>query len=335
MTSKTTKEFQNYILDKMHFTPYSMENHTIFKDIDSPELGYIIKYERKGLYEFNIGNYTISENFSLSFDHEDEIIRFGIVYDGETDFEIEDNPTSSFSPSSFLVFEKKIKGIQKWTKGKHHYGAEVIIYKKFFDEIIKPNFPSISSYDKLIINYTYTYLPVEIITIIQSIKNMAESKMLTPLYLESKILESIALIDIELNSSYKNIFDKQINYEKIKIGKDRYISLTPSDIDAIYNAHEILTEEACNPPTIKSLSKRVFLNEQKLKAGFNFKYHMSISEYTTTLRIAMAETLLSTTDLSVDEIAKKVGYNYSANFIKMFKKYHGKTPLAFKHSKNK
>ena len=61
---------------------------------------------------------------------------------------------------------------------------------------------------------------------------------------------------------------------------------------------------------------------------------MSISQYTTTLRIAMAENLLSTTDLSIDEVAKRVGYNYSANFIKMFKKVHGKTPLTFKKIKN-
>ena len=77
----------------------------------------------------------------------------------------------------------------------------------------------------------------------------------------------------------------------------------------------------------------VFLNEQKLKAGFSAKYHMSISQYTTSIRMTMAENLLSTTDLSIDEISKMVGYNYSGNFVKMFKKVHGKTPLAFRKSK--
>ena len=48
----------------------------------------------------------------------------------------------------------------------------------------------------------------------------------------------------------------------------------------------------------------------------------------------MAENLLSTTELSVDEIAKMLGYNYSGNFVKMFKKIHGKTPLAFRKGKN-
>ena len=77
----------------------------------------------------------------------------------------------------------------------------------------------------------------------------------------------------------------------------------------------------------------VFLNEQKLKAGFSAKYHMSIRQYTTSVRMTVAENLLSTTDLSIDEIAQKVGYNHSANFIKMFKKVHGKTPLAFRKKK--
>ena len=101
-----------------------------------------------------------------------------------------------------------------------------------------------------------------------------------------------------------------MNYGEIKIGKDRYVTLTASDASAIQKAHEILTKEACNPPTIKSLSKMVFLNEQKLKAGFSAKYHMSISQYTTSIRMTIAENLLSTTQLSIDEIAKLVGYNY-------------------------
>ena len=77
----------------------------------------------------------------------------------------------------------------------------------------------------------------------------------------------------------------------------------------------------------------VFLNEQKLKAGFSAKYHMSISQYTTSIRMTMAENLLSTTELSIDEISKMVGYNYSGNFVKMFKKVHGKTPLSFRRMK--
>jgi transcriptional regulator GlxA family with amidase domain len=77
----------------------------------------------------------------------------------------------------------------------------------------------------------------------------------------------------------------------------------------------------------------VFLNEQKLKAGFSKHYHMSIGEYTNHIRMAAAANLLSTTDLSIEDIASRVGYNYSANFSKMFKKTYGKTPLKFRKTK--
>ena len=333
MISKTTKDFQTTVLNKMTFKPYKSENYTIYKNENRPDLGYFIKYSREGYYDFGIGDYSIPADFSISFEHNEEIMRFGTVYTGETAFEIEDNPISSFTPSSFFVVEKTIQGKQFWKKGQHFHGAEITIYKKYFDEIIKPNFPNTLDFDNFISNYTYRYLPLEISTIIQGLRSMSEVNELTPIYLESKILESIALLSKELNSSPENVFTNQLNYGKIKIGKDRYITLTASDAHAIQKAHDILTEEVCNPPTIKALSKIVFLNEQKLKAGFSAKYHMSISEYTNSIRMTMAENLLSTTELSIDEIAKQLGYNYSGNFVKMFKKTHGKTPLAFRKLK--
>ena len=333
MISKTPKEFQNAVLNKITFSPCKGKNCIIYKNETAPELGYFIKYSREGYYDFGIGDYTIPTDFSLSFNHKEELMRFGTVYLGETEFEIEDSPVSSFSPSSFFVVEKGIKGKQSWKKGQHFHGAEITIYKKYFDEIISPNFPNIISFNEFITNYTYSYIPLEIASIIQNLRSLGELQHLSPLYLESKILESISLINDEINSSPENAFTNQLNYGKIKIGKDRYITVTASDSIAIQKAHDILTKEACNPPTIKSLSKIVFLNEQKLKAGFSAKYHMSISQYTNSIRMTMAENLLSTTELTVDEIAKIVGYNYSGNFVKMFKKVHGKTPLSFRKSK--
>ena len=333
MISKTTKDFQATVLNKMTFKPYETKNYTIYKNENNPELGHFIKYSREEYYDFGIGDYTIPADFSISFDHNEEIMRFGTVYTGDTSFEIDDNPFTSFTPSSFFVVEKTIQGKQFWKKGQHFHGAEITIYKKYFDEVIRPNFPNTLDFDNFISNYTYRYLPLEISTIIQRLRSMSEVNELTPIYLESKILESIALLSKELNSSPENVFTNQLNYGKIKIGKDRYITLTASDAHAIQKAHDILTEEACNPPTIKALSKIVFLNEQKLKAGFSAKYHMSISEYTNSIRMTMAENLLSTTELSIDEISKQLGYNYSGNFVKMFKKTHGKTPLAFRKLK--
>lgn len=333
MICKTTKEFQNEVLNNMTFTSFNIDNYTIYKNSNKPELGYFIKYSREGYYEFGIGDYTIPKDFTLTFDHEEELMRFGTVYAGKTSFKIENNPISSFSPSSFFVAEKGLKGKQTWHKGQHFHGAEITIYKSYFDEIIKPNFDESIDFNNFINNYTYKYLPLEIASIIQKLRNLGETNNLSSLYLESKILETIALLYKEISSSPENVFTRQLNYGEITIGSNRRINLTASDAHAIIKAHDILTKEACNPPTIKALSKMVFLNEQKLKAGFSAKYHMSISQYTNSIKMTLAENLLSTTDLSIDEISKKLGYNHTGNFIKMFKKIHGMTPLAFRKNK--
>ena len=334
MIAKSTKEFQNNVLKKMTFTAYPKDNYILYTNENKKNLGYFIKYTREGYYDFGIGDYTIPNNFSISFEHNEELIKFGTVYSGETQFEIENNPISSFTPSSFFVNEKGLKGKQSWKKGQHFHGAEITIHKRYFDEIINPNFPKIIDFDNFINNYTYRYLPLEISSIIQALRSMAEFNKITPIYLESKILECIALINLEIQSSPENVFTNQLNYGHVTIGKNRTVTLTASDVNAIQKAHDILTNEFCNPPTISALSKTIFLNEQKLKAGFSSRYHMSISQYTTSLKMALAENLLSTTELSIDEIAKKVGYNHSGNFIKMFKKLHGKTPLSFRKLKN-
>lgn len=334
MIVKTTKDFQAQLINNLTFSPYNNENYTIYENKSRPELGYLIKYSRKGYYDLLIGDYTICENFNISFDINETLIRFGTVHKGITKFKIENNSFSSFSPSSFFIVEDKIKGNQTWEKGQHFHGTEITIYKKYIDEIILPSFPKAINYKDFITNFTYHYLPIEIASIIHKLRSMQESDSLSPLYLESKIIESIAILNNKILSSNENIFLNQLNNNTVKIGKDRYITLSASDIKAIFKSHDILTSEYKNPPTISTLSKIVFLNEQKLKAGFYNIYHMTISEYTCSIRMAIAENLLSTTELSIDDISKKVGYNYSSNFVKMFKKIHGKTPLSFRKKKN-
>lgn len=333
MIAKTTTAFQNQVLRHMTFSPYSMGNYTLYKNSARPELGYFMKYSREGYYDFGVGDYTIPKDFSLEFDHHEELMRFGTVYTGETEFKIENYAVTTFTPSSFFVVEKSLKGQQAWKKGAHFHGAEITLHKKYIEEVIKPLFPDVISFDDFIPNHTYHYLPLDIASIIQTLRSLAQLNQLTPIYLESKILEAIAILHQELHSPTQNAFTNQLDYGSIRIGKDRYVTLTASDVAALQKAHDILTKEACHPPTIKQLSKMVFLNEQKLKAGFSAKYHLSISQYTHSLRMTMAENLLSTTELSIEEIAKRLGYNHSSNFVSMFKKVHGKTPLAFRKIK--
>lgn len=333
MIVKSTKEFTEFVLDQLSFTPFPQKNLTLYKNKNNPSSGYFLHYSRKYYYDFGIADYTIPKDFSVTFDNPNLLMRFGTVYNGITKFQIESNPISSFTPSSFFIVEKDLKGNQVWKKGQHFHGAEITIYEDYFKDIIYPNFPNCIDFNSFIKNYTYKYLPLEIVSIIQNLKTLSQEDKLTEIYLESKILECIAILINEITLSPENSFTNQINYGEVSIGKNRKINISFSDITAIQKAHKILEENYFNPPTIGALSKLVYINEQKLKAGFSKYYHMSIGEYTTSIRMSVAENLLSTTDLSIDQIASKVGYNYSSNFSKMFKKVHGKTPLIFRKNK--
>jgi AraC-like DNA-binding protein len=332
MIVKSSEEFKSVVLNKLCFSKIESKNYTLYTNKNKPELGHLITYSRDGYYNLGIADYTIPEDFDLCFDNPEYLMRFGLVYKGITEFKIENNPVSSFTPSSFFVIEKDLKGEQHWKKGQHFHGTEITIYENYFKEIIKPNFPNIMDFNSFIKNYTYTYLPLEIIEIISQLQSLTYENSLNSIYLESKILECIAILINEATKS-ENSFTNQINYGNINIGANRIIKLTSSDIHAIQKAHDILEKNYNNPPNISALSKMVFLNEQKLKAGFSKHYHMSIGEYTNHIKMTVAANLLSTTDLSIEEVSQKVGYNYSANFSKMFKKTYGKTPLRFRKTK--
>ncbi|MEG0774891.1 AraC family transcriptional regulator [Clostridium sp.] len=333
MIVRSNEEFKAVVLKKLSFSKFKNKNYALYTNENMPELGHLISYSREGYYNLDIADYTISEDFSISFDNPEHLMRFGVVYTGITEFKIENNPVSHFTPSSFFVIEKDLKGKQNWKKAQHFHGTEITIYESYFKEIIQPNFPNIMDFDSFIKNYTYIYLPLEIVEIIRQLQSLTYENSLNSIYLESKILECIAILINEVTKSSENAFTNQINYGNINIGANRIIKLTSSDIHAIQKAHGIIEKNFSNPPGIGALSKMVFLNEQKLKAGFSKHYHMSIGEYVNHIKMTVAANLLSTTDLSIEEISNKVGYNYSANFSKMFKKTYGKTPLKFRKTK--
>ena len=63
----------------------------------------------------------------------------------------------------------------------------------------------------------------------------------------------------------------------------------------------------------------------KKSAGTTF------SHYLTNLRITNAKKLLTTTDISINEISLKTGFNDYFYFLKTFKKYTGHTPSEYRN----
>lgn len=81
---------------------------------------------------------------------------------------------------------------------------------------------------------------------------------------------------------------------------------------------------------LKDLSIKFYINQVYCCQLFKKTLGRTFSEYVTDLRIKKACELLKNTDLSIEEIATKVGYSDYYYFNKVFKKQCGITPTKFR-----
>lgn len=329
---QSSKAFRETLLQALNFVPHQQNHSILYKNPQHPENGYFLFYERPSYYSFCIANYTVPQSFQLTFDNPEHLIRFGTVYEGKTHFKLENQPTGSFTPSSFFVIEHALKGRQSWTKGQHLHGVEFTIHGLYFEEVIKRCLNVTFDFNRFTPNFTYRYLPIEIITLLEKMQSLAKQNTLNPLLLESYLLQCIGILIETLEASPEHAFTQQLYYCKVPVGKNKHLHFNAQDIRAIQTAHAILLENLQCPPTIEHLSELVLLNPQKLKAGFSYYYHLPIGQFITSMRMSLSAHLLCTTDESIAEIAHKVGYPYTSNFIKRFRQTYYCTPLEYRHA---
>lgn len=103
-----------------------------------------------------------------------------------------------------------------------------------------------------------------------------------------------------------------------------------ADQKAIRTAEQALTGSFENPPTICELSRMVGLNEYKLKNGFREMFGKTIYEYVRELRMRNAKNLLEDDNLSISQVAYKVGYINTSHFARAFRKEYGLNPSDFR-----
>lgn len=110
------------------------------------------------------------------------------------------------------------------------------------------------------------------------------------------------------------------------------LELKPRDRDRILAAKAVLDAHFADPPGVLELSRRVGVNQQKLKLGFKQVVGATISDYCQELRLTAAARLLSDRNLSVTQVALEVGYEFPTNFATAFKRRFGMSPQRFRKS---
>lgn len=82
--------------------------------------------------------------------------------------------------------------------------------------------------------------------------------------------------------------------------------------------------------TLKQLSEHFHFHEDYFNRLLKAKTGMTYTEYVQNLRIKEAEKLLRSTELTIDDIAVRVGYQNKGYFYKIFTEKHKMTPAKFR-----
>ncbi len=78
--------------------------------------------------------------------------------------------------------------------------------------------------------------------------------------------------------------------------------------------------------TLSALAKKSFYNPSYFSRSFRRRFGVSLTEYVSRRRIALAVSLLEEGELSTDAIIERCGFSDRSGFYHAFSKYTGKTP---------
>lgn len=84
--------------------------------------------------------------------------------------------------------------------------------------------------------------------------------------------------------------------------------------------------------TLASLAERFFMSYSYLSKSFHKTFHMPFQQYLLMLRMEHALELLKDPDLTIQQIAARVGYENAFNFSRSFKAQYGVSPSHFRSS---
>jgi AraC-like DNA-binding protein len=134
------------------------------------------------------------------------------------------------------------------------------------------------------------------------------------LYLESKLLDLIytSFNAIEVPNQKETIY------------------LSEQDIESLYKAKDILTNNMNTPPSLKELSYKSAINEFKLKKGFKQLFGNTVYGFLQEHRLNEAKKLLEDNEINIGEASFLVGYKSISHFSKIFKDRFGITPIEIK-----
>lgn len=187
----------------------------------------------------------------------------------------------------------------------NHYGEAGCL--SLVIELKPPRIESISSYSKVLDQFSLTRRTTFSILLTRVYKEILVTDTASPLAMEGLTLELLS--DLSRSSS-----------RVAKHGKPRWLRHAFEYVHAHFN-------EAIG---LDDIANSVGVHPVHLARTFRESYGLTLGEQVRALRIEFACRLLSTSDTRLVEIAVMSGFSDQAHFSKVFKQYMGITPSRYR-----
>ncbi|MEV8239845.1 GlxA family transcriptional regulator [Microbacterium testaceum] len=100
----------------------------------------------------------------------------------------------------------------------------------------------------------------------------------------------------------------------------------------VHSVQQILSDGFANHFTLDELSRAVHVSPRTLTTRFVRTIGMTPLQYQQTLRLGHAKSLLSSTDLSIEEVSLSCGFADARQLRRLFVQAHGLSPRAYRES---
>ncbi|WP_343556975.1 helix-turn-helix transcriptional regulator [Sphingobacterium sp.] len=145
-----------------------------------------------------------------------------------------------------------------------------------------------------------------------------------------KFSHNIIITQIELLLNYTERFYER-QFLTRRITNDKMLTRLESLLDQYFRSEHLLENGI---PTVQKLAEQLNLTPNYLSSLLKVHTGQSTQQHIHNKLIEKAKEKLSTTDLSVSEIAYELGFEHPASFNKLFKQKTDLSPLAFRRSFN-
>ena len=194
--------------------------------------------------------------------------------------------------------------------------VEIEFYESYYQKFISEKFGSLNfDFDRLFRNINWCTDFPEMEALLHQIWNYKGEGMEAKLFYDSMVSQAVSLI-IGYNSKKENAEPKP--------------NISEEDKKAILTVNKYLDDHFADNPSTEQLCRIACFGKTKFKKLFKWINRCSVTEYVTDRRLSQAESLLKQTDLTIEQIARSVGYSNPSRFAALFKKTTGIFPSDFR-----